>query len=296
MFEWFHPLYLMDKNNSWKTQYFVDTKTLPELVELVMKYNPEVIWSDGDWEAPDTYWKSTEFLAWLYNKSPVKDVVVVNDRWGAGIPCHHGGYYTCTDKYNPKTLQAHKWENAMTLDSGSWGYRRNVELSDFLSTDDLITTLAETVSCGGNLLMNVGPTPDGRIIPVFEERLRQMGSWLKVNGEAIYETTPWTYQNDTITPGVWYTTKKANGSSSVYAIVLTWPKKNELVLGSLQLEAGDQLYMLGLSQPLVWQRISPAGIQVIFPALTPENNPSQWAWVLKVTQSANEESVSKNEV
>lgn len=56
---------------------------------------------DGEWEGPDSYWESTKFLAWLYNESPVKDYVVVNDRWGKGIPCHHGGYFTCRDGFNP---------------------------------------------------------------------------------------------------------------------------------------------------------------------------------------------------
>ena len=58
-------------------------------------------------------------------------------------------------------------------------------------------------SCGGNLLMNIGPTKDGRIVPIFEERLRQFGAWMKVNGEAIYSSKPWTHQNDTTTPGIW---------------------------------------------------------------------------------------------
>ena len=62
---------------------------------------------------------------------------------------------------------------------------------------------AYTHSCGGNLLMNVGPTHDGRILPIFEERLRQFGQWMGVNGDAIYESNPWKHQNDTITPSVW---------------------------------------------------------------------------------------------
>ncbi|ELT98499.1 hypothetical protein CAPTEDRAFT_49326, partial [Capitella teleta] len=89
----------------------------------------------------------------------------------------------------------------------------------------------EISSCGGNLLMNVGPTHDGRILPIFEERLRQFGDWMKVNGEAIYGSKPWTHQNDTITPAVWYTSQKSGSETTVYAILLKWPEADVLHLG-----------------------------------------------------------------
>ena len=66
-----------------------------------------------------------------------------------------GGFYTCDDRYNPGKLLPHKWENCLTIDRNSWGFRRNARLSDFLSTHDLIKELASTVSCGGNMLLNV---------------------------------------------------------------------------------------------------------------------------------------------
>ncbi|KAB7504784.1 hypothetical protein Anas_09662 [Armadillidium nasatum] len=206
LYEWFSPRYLDDKANNFNTNDFIVSKMLPEMYEFQLAitykfqtelYQPEVIWADGDWEAADWYWNSTIFLAWLFNESPVKDTVVVNDRWGNNnIPCEHGSFYSCTDRFNPGkhfhmmiylvvsfhvlsfctftgVLQTHKWENAMTLDKDSWGYDRTETLS--------------------NLLVNAGPTHDGRIDPIMEERLRQMGEWLSLNGEAIYASNPWIF-------------------------------------------------------------------------------------------------------
>ena len=116
MFEWFNPLYDYDEANNFTTQDYVVAKMMPELMELVMKYKPDILWSDGEAGATVDYWGSLEFLAWLYSDSPVKDTVVTNDRWGKGTQCKHGDFFTCADRYNPGVLQAHKWENAMTVD------------------------------------------------------------------------------------------------------------------------------------------------------------------------------------
>ncbi|KAI8745452.1 alpha-L-fucosidase [Biomphalaria glabrata] len=287
LFEWFHPLYLADKATGFKTQDFVNQKTLPELYEIVNTYKPDIVWSDGDWEAPDTYWKATDFLAWLYTDSPVKDTVVVNDRWGKNISCHHGDVYTCGDRFNPGVLQKHKWVNAMTIDKHSWGYRRNARLEDYLTIEELLQTFIITVSCGGNMLMNVGPPKHGHIDPIYEERLRQLGSWMKVNGEGIYGSRPWTYQNDTLTSHVWYTKKTDAGRTDVYAFVFYWPESNTLSLAGPKTTAASTISLLGYPGYFSYSTRQPSGVDIIVPAIPINKMPCDWIWVFKITAVAN---------
>ncbi|XP_025073308.1 alpha-L-fucosidase-like isoform X2 [Pogonomyrmex barbatus] len=276
LFEWYNRLYVADKKNNFTTDRYVINKVMPELHELIETYKPDIVWSDGDGEASDTYWKSKEFLAWLYNDSPVKDTVVVNDRWGNNISCHHGGFFTCADRFNPGMLLPHKWENCMTIDKKSWGYRRNAVLAEYYTLAGLVKELIITVSCGGNLLMNVGPTKDGIIIPIYEERLRGMGTWLAVNGEAIYNTKPWIVQNDTLTGSVWYTINK--NEKQLYASILEWPDDNILSLGSLKLSTNSQVYLLGYSSAIPWKQ-SNDKLEINLPSNAHRGQP---AWVLKI--------------
>lgn len=279
LFEWFNPMYLSDKKSFFNKTDFVSKKTMPELYDIVNKYRPEVIWSDGQWEASATYWNSTNFLAWLYNESPVKDTIVVNDRWGMLTPCKHGGYYTCNDRYNPGVLQPRKWENAMTIDRGSWGFRRNTKFQDYLTIEELIQTFVTTISCGGNMLMNVGPTKEGTIPEIFQERLKQMGSWLDVVGEAVYSSTPWRCQNDTNTKGVWYTSK----GYTAYSFFFTWPESSKLDLGCpIPLTPSSRVTLLGTSIELQWTPMKPHGISVMLSGITPVQLPNLWVWVLKL--------------
>ncbi|KAJ8038027.1 Alpha-L-fucosidase [Holothuria leucospilota] len=168
----------------------------------------------------------------------------------------------------------------MTIDKSSWGYRRDTTISDFLTMDEITTIMAETFSCGGNLLMNFGPTHDGRIIPVFEERLRQTGEWLAVNGEAVYSSKPWRAQNDTLTKGVWYTMK----NPIVYAFVLDWPEDNVLDLGSPVPSAETIVTMLGVETPLQWEKGTKPGVNITihFPVLAGPQMPCDYAWILKM--------------
>lgn len=277
-FEWFNDWYLADKAAKFKTQVYPSMVSLPQMHELVNTYLPEIIWSDGDWEAPDTYWNSTEFLAWLYNESPVKDTVVVNDRWGSGCNCKHGGYWTCQDRYNPGHLVNHKWENAMTIQRASWGYIRNTDISGYLNITSLIAEIVTTVSCGGNIAMNIGPTHDGRIMPIFKERFNQTGAWLAVNGEAIYSSSPWLFQNDTNTSYVWYTANTKSGM--VYAHLLEWPQNYKVVLGALAGMQPSKVTLLGYGTDLTFSVLLD-GVQVTLPYL-PLDTPLKWAWVLRI--------------
>ncbi|CAL4059919.1 unnamed protein product, partial [Meganyctiphanes norvegica] len=276
MFEWFNPLYLQDKANNLTTNHFVETKSMPELYELVNNYEPDVIWSDGAQGEPDWYWNSTVFLAWLFNDSPVKDTVVVNDRWGDGDMCAHGSFYTCADRYNPGVVQPHKWENCLTLDKMSWGYRRTASFLDYMTIHELLTSLVTTVSCGGNMLINIGPTKEGTLPALMEERLMQMGQWLSINGEAVYASKAWVHQNDTLTPGVWYTSK----ADTVYAFTLEWPRGDMLTLGSVQSTPTTSITMMGQgSQKLLHKDIN-KGLQVALPSMSEVI--SEWVWVIKM--------------
>lgn len=96
--------------------------------------------------------------------------------------------------------------------------------------------------------MNVGPTKEGIIAPIFEERLLEIGEWLSINGEAIYSSRPWKVQNDT-TGNVWYTQK----NKVVYGISLQWPKDNILILSSVSslfVNNTTKVYFLENAQPL----------------------------------------------
>ncbi len=181
LYEWFNPLWLSDKKR------YVTEHMIPQFKDLVTKYKPSIIFSDGEWELSDTAWHSEELLAWLFNESPVAKEVVVDDRWGNNTRDKNTGATYTTSEYGSGKDASVIWEESQGI-GHSYGYNRNEKLEDYKTSHDLILMLVDIVSRGGNLLLDIGPTADGRIPVIMQQRLTDMGKWLEINGEAIYGT------------------------------------------------------------------------------------------------------------
>ena len=153
-----------------------------------------------------------------------------------------------------------------------------MNLADILSMEELISTLVTTVSCGGNLLMNVGPNSDGIIEPIFEERLRSVGDWLHINGDAIYSSSPWICQNDTLASDIWYTKK----SSNVFAFILSW--KTSFILGCVSPSLNMKMSLLGYNDSINWEEVqTKEGTRVLVKMPAEGEVTSKWSWVIKIS-------------
>jgi alpha-L-fucosidase len=273
LYEWFNPLY---KSNVDK---YVDEHMLPQMKDLIIRYTPDVFWTDGEWEYPSTTWKSTQFLSWLYNESPVKENIVVNDRWGKETRGKHGGYYTTeydlvNDKKGIVNATAHPWEECRGIGT-SFGYNRIEDLGNYTTSQALIELLIEKVSNGGNLLLDIGPTADGIIPVIMQERLLEIGDWLKVNGEAIYGTQVWPLKSATSLANVYFTLK----NSDLFVICTKWPQKPLIIDG---IKSMQNVSLLGTNIKVKASADGKLTIQP--PAINPATMPCQHAWVFKISK------------
>ena len=180
LYEWWHPWWLTDRKKYVAEHYF------PQFKELVTKYKPEFIFADGEWTAGEDVWRPTEMMQWLFNESPVRETIVTNDRFGA-MRRRHGPVYS--SEYGGGNFPPnHAWQEDRGI-GRSYGYNRNETVKEYNSRRDLLRMLTKVAGNGGNLLLCVGPLPDGTIPNLQCARLVQIGRWLKTNGESIYGTT-----------------------------------------------------------------------------------------------------------
>jgi alpha-L-fucosidase len=182
LYEWYNPLWT---NKTTRARY-VTEHMFPQFKDVVSRYSPAIIFSDGEWDMQSKDWHSEELLAWLFNESPCKDTVVINDRWGKDCRHKHGGYYTTEYAAGMKD-DAHPWEESRGM-AYSYGYNRDETPNDYKTSREFIFVLCDLVSRGGNFLLDIGPRADGTIPELMQQRLLEIGDWLKINGEAIYGT------------------------------------------------------------------------------------------------------------
>jgi alpha-L-fucosidase len=255
---------------------YVGQHVLPQLKELVTRYKPSLIFADGgEWDGSEDYWKTKEFLAWLYNNSPVADEVVVNDRFAKNMPGRHGDYFSSEYKDMKEVDKDHPWEESRGI-GGSYGFNRAENIEDYSTSEGLILELIDIVSRGGNLLLNVGPTADGRIPVIMQERLIEIGEWLKINGEAIYGTrrrrVPQQVERDQT---IYFTTK----DSAIYCLFRAWG--DDIHVNLLPGENIEKITMLGYDGSIPWH-VDGNTLTIDLPKLTIKEIPCLYAWSIKI--------------
>lgn len=303
------PMPFLFKDNAWdyqnhfppQDQQFKDD-WLARTCELVDKYQPDVFWFDFG-ITPDRHVSYADnsyaehlqrFAAYYYNESSRSPggVGVINYKFEA-FPEDAA----VLDKERSKMAEIRQpfWQTDTAVSASSWGYTKNQR---YKMPDRLVDDLVDIVSKNGCLLLNVGPRPDGTIPDEDQAILKAIGGWLKINGEAIYETTHWKTFGEGPTevstghvseakdqPFTAQDIRFTTRDGALYATGLAWPEENRVTIKSLA--KGSALYpdeiaqitLLGTDTELKWQR-TPEGLTVELP---PEK-PSEFAYVLKVTK------------
>ncbi|WP_348261085.1 alpha-L-fucosidase [Telmatobacter sp. DSM 110680] len=202
-----------------------------QIHELIDRYHPAVLWNDIDW--PKTG-NALQVEADYYNAIPDG---VIDDRFGIKHSDFTSPEYEKKDQISEK-----KWEECRGL-GRSFGYNRAEGEKETIAPGELIALLVDIVSKNGNLLLDVGPEADGTIPPVQMERLKALGEWLKQNGEAIYDTTPWTKATGKSAEGDDLRfTKKGN---DLYVTVLGKPKAQTITITDLPAKNGIAITQVG---------------------------------------------------
>jgi alpha-L-fucosidase len=191
--DWYHPDYPLKKNQDvWKEnpnmERYLDFCRL-QVKELVKKYHSKILWFDGEWEPPWTHTMGMDLYRYIRN---LDDNLLINNRVdkgragmeGVSLSDKFAGDFATPEQQIGRYDLVTPWESCITI-CKQWAWKPNDELKSF---KECIHTLVRTAGGDGNLLLNVGPMPDGRIEQRQVERLQEMGQWLKKYGKTIYNT------------------------------------------------------------------------------------------------------------
>ncbi len=269
---------------------------LARSAEIIEKYHPDVVFFDWWIGQPSVRTDLTRFAAFYYNYSlknggPV-GVITYKD-----YAMQENSAVLDIERGQLAGIRPQYWQTDTSVSNKSWGY---IENDTFKTPQFIVHQLIDVVSKNGNLLMNLGPRSDGTIPDEVQQVLRDVGSWLQLNGDAIYGTRPWRIYgegptqvvegsfNDTntrpYTPGDFRFTTKGG---ILYAIELGWPENPEAVIHTLKTaSAGEQpvesIELLGSDGKLKFQQ-QDDGLHIQLPAQAP----GKYAYVFKIRFAGN---------
>jgi len=260
--DWHHPDYLprrsWEKRSADGANYDRFIEYLhAQVTELLTKYGDiGVMWFDGEWENTWSHEHGKPLYDLCRNLQPS---VIVNNRVDKGragmagmtTDAKYAGDFGTPEQEIPATgFPGVDWETCMTM-NGHWGYNR-ADLN-YKSTTTLIQMLCDIASKGGNFLLNVGPTAEGVFPPESIERLRAIGQWMKVNGDAIYGTTASPFAH--LDWGRCTVKQQADGSTVLYLHVFEWPHDGRLVVPGLGNEVEGAFVMGRLADAVPFERV-----------------------------------------
>jgi alpha-L-fucosidase len=251
-----------------KWRRFVDF-THGQIEELMTGYGSiDILWLDaGQVRSPEQDIQMDRLAAMARNHQPS---LIIVDRTVGG---RYENYRTPEQEVPEKPLP-YVWETCMTM-GDQWSFKPN---DNYKSTHHLIQLLVDIVGKGGNFLLNVGPQPDGELPATALQRMKDIGAWLNINGDAIYGTRPIApYKNGSIV-----FTRKAGHA---YAIYVTGNNGNslpsEVAFQGLNPAPGSKINLLGAEQSLAWHVDPNKGVLISIPGVLSSNPPCQHAFVFR---------------
>jgi alpha-L-fucosidase len=191
--DWTHPDYLPRREWDMRPEVVADMDRYvqhmkKQLAEIVRNYDPGIMWFDGEWENTWNFQRGKDLALYVRGLDPK---ILINNRvdatrsgmQGMSKGQTAGDFGTPEQEIPPQGLPGVDWESCMTMND-TWGYSAHDQ--NWKSAQQLIRNLIDTVSKGGNYLLNVGPTAEGLIPPASVERLKAVGQWMKANSESIH--------------------------------------------------------------------------------------------------------------
>lgn len=245
--------------------------TYKQIEELTTEYGRmDILWLDGGWVSVQNGQDINMPVIAAMARGNQPGIIIVDRAVGG----KYENYQTPEQEIPEKPL-TYPWETCMTM-ATSWSY---VPDDIYKPANKIIHMLADVVCKGGNYLLNIGPAPDGTLSDTAYARLREIGDWMKINGEAIYNSRPFTlpkYKNICFT---------SNPDGSIYCIYLANPDEKLMPPGvfidGIKLSKKSSIRLLGSQFGLKWEREG-TGFRIIIPASLQKKPPCRNAWVFKI--------------